>query len=165
MSHLNWNIKEAYLYCLVSLVKCVGVVFNSSQESLWTLQRRMNFTFVHWLLDTLINYWVLSNHSFSVVSDECFQCSRARELTCVCLCILKLSDTQVFLHIHSSTDPSNVAFTAEQALLFYFAFSVILNCKLDKFLIIILIAIRPCDWGEKWDTNNAKIIHKVLWKL
>lgn len=121
--------------------------------------------FVHWLLDTLINCWVLGNHSFSVVSDECFQCSRSCELTCVCLCILKLSDTQVFLQIHSSTDSSEVAFTAEQTLLFYFASSVIINCQLDEILIIILTVIRPRDWGKKWDTDNAKIIHKILWKL
>lgn len=152
------------MYCLVSLVKCVGVK-NSSQESLWKLQRRMNFIFVHWLLDTLINCRVLSNHYFSVLSDVRFQCSRAHELTCVCLCILKLSDTQVFLQIHSSPDSSEVAFTAEQTLLFYFAFSVILTCKLDAILIIILMAVRPCDWGKKWDTDNAKIIYKILRKL
>lgn len=108
---------------------------------------------------------MLSNHTISVVQDERPQCSRAHELTCVCLCFLKLSDTQMFLQIRSSPDSSEVAFTAEQTLLFYFAFSVILTCKLDKILIIILMSIRPCDWGKKWDTDNAKLIHKILWKI
>lgn len=71
----------------------------------------------------------------------------------------------MFLQIRSSPDSSEVAFTAEQTLLFYFAFSVILTCKLDKILIIILMSIRPCDWGKKWDTDNAKLIHKILWKI
>jgi len=34
VSHCNKNVKKAFLFGLVSLVKCVGVVFNSSQESL-----------------------------------------------------------------------------------------------------------------------------------
>lgn len=63
----------------------------------------------------------------------------------------------MFLQIHSWTDSFEVAFTAEQTLLFYFAFSVIIDCKLGKILIIILIAIRPCDWRK----NGILIMQKL----
>lgn len=142
-------------------MKCVGVVLNSSQESLWKLQRRMSFIFVHWLLNTLV-----TAECWATIPSLLCQISAAEHSSwLVCLCILKLPDTQVFLQIHSSTEPFEVAFTAEQTLLFYFAFSVIINCKLDKMLIIILIAIRPCDWEKKWDSDKAKITVKCYGNL
>lgn len=145
---LNWNMKETYLCCLVSLVKCVGVVFNPSQESLWKLQRRMHFILVHWLLGSLMDCWVLGipcllcqMSAFSAAEHVSWPVCAGVSQSCLI--------HKVFLQIHSSADSSEAAFTAEQTLLFYFAFSVIINCKFDKILIIILITIRPCDWGKK----------------